>query len=425
MRRGFIFSYELCVGCKACSAACTLENGWNFRARNIYTSNDGCFNPEPVVNLSMACNHCFDAVCLKGCPSGAFSKNGETGAVIIDLDKCLGCRYCIWNCPYDAPKFNNSDGIIEKCHFCYHRLENGVEPACSSSCPTGALRFGDIPESISLENYSWFPEKNINPSLLITGSDICRGPVIIPEKESTERPIKEAVAEKEHREWSLAIFTFLTVLSVAINVSDMFAENSGNRLMAIATVFLAAFFSLFHLGSKRKAWRAIGNIKSSPLSREIALFIIYSGLVILYQFYESQFLGIIVSISGVLLVMAIDSVYSFSARRGAFVVHSGQAFLTLLLMISFLLNMIIAFVFIALIKVVLSVISINSEKRRELFAIRFFRLAFLLITAFIFIRGADAGQITTMVIFFSGELADRFIFYKDFIPLNINNTLSK
>jgi Fe-S-cluster-containing dehydrogenase component len=423
MRKGFIFSYELCVGCKACSAACMLENSWNFRSRNIYSSNGGCFAPGPVINLSMACNHCKDPVCLKGCPSGAFSKNDETGAVIINPDKCLGCRYCIWNCPYDAPKFNNQEGIVKKCHFCFHRLEEGIEPACSSSCPTGALGFGIIPESINLEKFSWFPEKDINPSLLITGNDIYTGPVIIPENQFSEEVSLKGVPEKEELEWSLAGFTFLTILSVALNISSVFSESGGNRLIAVALVAFAALFSLFHLGSRKKAWRAIGNLRSSPLSREIALFILYSALVIFDQFTELQYSAVIVSITGISLILVIDSVYSFPAGKKASVFPGVQGILTLMLMVSFLLNIIIAFVFIASIKVVLSIIRITGEKRRELFTFRFIRFAFLLLTAFVVIGGRDTGLITTMVIFYSGEFIDRIIFYLDFKPMSVKETI--
>jgi len=423
MRNGFIFSYEMCVGCKACSAACMLENGWNFKSRNIYSSNTGCFSPDPVITLSMACNHCSDPVCLKGCPSGAFSKNSITGAVIIDSAKCLGCRYCIWNCPYDAPKFNNSEGVIEKCHFCNHRIEEGIEPACSSSCPTGALAFGEIPEVVTNNNISWIPDKNINPALLIKGSEKYSGPVIISAEKFTESRLQATITEEKMSEWSLFGFTFLTIVSVALSVSALFTEAKENVYVGIGLVTLAAILSVFHLGSKMKAWRALGNLKSSPLSREIGLFILYSALVILNQVIRQPYIGIITSLAGILLVMAIDSVYSFTAGKRALFLHSGQAFLTLMLMVSFFLNIVPAFIFIALIKMVLSISKIKAENRNYLSGIRFIRLAFLLITVLIMIRGSERESLNTLIIVFSGEITDRFIFYVDFRPLNIKNTL--
>ena len=148
MRKGFIFNNRLCVSCKACSAACMVENGWVFAARRIFTHNPDAFSEGQVVNVSMACNHCKEPVCLTGCPASAYDIDPETGAVILVPERCIGCRYCTWNCPYDAPRYNSVSGIIEKCHFCNHLILSGATPACSSACPTGALGFGDIPDNI-------------------------------------------------------------------------------------------------------------------------------------------------------------------------------------------------------------------------------------------------------------------------------------
>jgi Fe-S-cluster-containing dehydrogenase component/DMSO reductase anchor subunit len=426
MRKGFIFNYELCVACKACSAACMLENGWNFKSRTIYSSNSECFRPDPVITLSMACNHCVDPVCLKGCPSGAYSKDNVSGAVIIDPGKCLGCRYCIWNCPYDAPKFNDESGVIEKCHFCYHRLAESAEPACSSSCPTGALSFGDIPETISLENYSWIPEKDLNPSLLITGKDKYYGPAIIPERPYSGNTHQKPEVRKNGRvgkEWSLTGFTFLAILSVAVSASAPFSELQINRFVEITFVVIAALMSLFHLSSGFKAWRAIINIRSSALSREIAVFLVYAGLVIADKLTKLPFSEVLISIAGISLVFMIDSVYNYSLRKGALRLHSGQAFVTVMLMISFLMDAVAPFVFIAFLKVVLSFSTMLNEERKEMYVFRFIRLAFLFITAMVLVRGTDERAVTTYMIFFSGELADRIIFYADFRPLNMKNAL--
>jgi Fe-S-cluster-containing dehydrogenase component len=423
MRRGFIFNHELCVGCKACSASCMLENGWSFRSRNIYSTNTECFAPYPVINLSMACNHCNDPVCLRGCPTGAYRKDGVSGAVVIDPDKCMGCRYCIWNCPYDAPKYNRQEGIIEKCHFCFHRLEEEVEPACSSSCPTGALGFGEIPEEIINKKYSWIPEKNINPSLLITGNEEYCGPVIIPDRSGSEHASLTNTSEKVAMEWSLVGFTFLTILSVAVSISDLFNVMAVSGLFEIMLIVLAVGFSVFHLGKKLKAWKALGNLRGSPLSREIALFIFYTVLVILKQFIIIPYSGIIVFVAGISLVLIIDSVYSFSNGGKISEFHSGQAILTVMLMVSFMLDMVYAFIFVAMIKGILIIFRIREERRRGVFVFRFMRLAFLIISVMALVVGTEGGRVITMFIFFSGELADRMIFYIDFKPVNIKSTI--
>jgi Fe-S-cluster-containing dehydrogenase component/DMSO reductase anchor subunit len=424
MRKGFIFSYELCVGCKACSAACMLENGWSFRSRNIYSVNGGCFKSGPVINLSMACNHCDDPACLKGCPSGAFIKDSTSGTILIDPDKCLGCRYCIWNCPYDAPKLNTSSGIIEKCHFCHHRLAEGIEPACSSSCPTGALSFGEIEETIDLHKYSWMPEKNLNPSLQITGNNKYDGPVIIPERAVSVHSRPEMKNDKENRDWSLVVFTFLVILSVSFSVAGPFMERSINGSVEIALAFFAALFSLFHLGRWWKAWRAISNLKSSPLSREITLFMIYSILIVLKNIIIIPYSEIVTIIAGISLVLTIDSVYYFSSGRKNFRFHSGQAFLSVMQMISFLLSAVVPFIFVGFVRAALSAGKIMNEERKEMFVLRFIRIASLVIAAMVLVRGNSYRTYTSFLIYYSGELADRIIFYADFKPININDTLA-
>src|SRR5512133_736522 len=102
MRKGFIVNTSKCVDCKACSAACIIENGWMVKPRNIYTYNSTAEQLFSLINLSLACNHCESAACMDGCPASAYSRDLVTGAVILDEKKCIGCRYCQWNCPYDA-----------------------------------------------------------------------------------------------------------------------------------------------------------------------------------------------------------------------------------------------------------------------------------------------------------------------------------
>jgi len=163
MREGFIFNHNKCVSCKACSAACILENGWAISPRNIYTYNSEAESSLHLINLALACNHCESAVCMVGCPSSAYKRDPVTGAIILDEIKCIGCRYCQWNCPYDAPKYDHEKKTITKCNLCYNGLKTGRQPACSSACPTGALRFGQLSLQKSYTYYSWFPGKNLEP----------------------------------------------------------------------------------------------------------------------------------------------------------------------------------------------------------------------------------------------------------------------
>jgi Fe-S-cluster-containing dehydrogenase component len=89
------------------------------------------------------CMHCLDPACVTGCPFGSLKK-ADWGAVTWNSSLCIGCRYCEVACPFDVPKFewDHFNPKIVKCEFCYDRLHNSEQPACTAVCPTGAVIFG-------------------------------------------------------------------------------------------------------------------------------------------------------------------------------------------------------------------------------------------------------------------------------------------
>jgi len=428
MRKGFIFNHDLCVSCKACSAACLLENGWSVSARKIYTHNRETFLPEPVINLSLACNHCEEPLCLNGCPVSAYFRDPSTGAVIIEEQKCIGCRYCIWNCPYDAPGINNEEGYIEKCNFCYNRLKEETEPACTSSCPTGALSFGEIPGQGCLNDIRWIPEKRINPALKLTGTRENRSLKVIPYDQSTRTvgtpgPVKP---KNISGEWSLIAFSFLTTVSVAVILSDLLDGTYFGRMNQLIIVILAGIFSLFHLKNRIRAWRAMNNILRSPLSREIFLFVAYILSLFAAVIFENPPVMIIAVILGLMLLIAIDSVYTYADKSMSMLFHSGQSFLSGLLIASFIMKAILPFIFLASAKLIFNLIALKRFRRENLyFDIRFIRVAFLIISSVIISTGSGKNIITGYVIFLAGELLDRILYYIDFEPLNINISINE
>jgi len=150
MQLGFVIDHSRCIGCHACTVACKSENQvpvGSFRTWVKYTE-EGEF---PAVKRSFAvlrCNQCTAAPCVTICPTGALKKRAD-GIVDVDPKICIGCKSCMQGCPYDALYINPDKGTAEKCHFCAHRAEQGLAPACAIVCPTEAIIPGDFddPES--------------------------------------------------------------------------------------------------------------------------------------------------------------------------------------------------------------------------------------------------------------------------------------
>ncbi|MTJ80307.1 MAG: dimethylsulfoxide reductase subunit B [Telmatospirillum sp.] len=151
---GFFVDSSRCSGCKTCQVACKdnkdLDLGQRFRrvyefGGGSWHNDGGAWHQETFTYyLSIACNHCDDAVCVSGCPTGAMHKRAEDGLVVIDDKVCVGCRYCEMRCPYGAPQFNARTKVMQKCDGCLDRLDRGLRPICVESCPQRALDFGPI-----------------------------------------------------------------------------------------------------------------------------------------------------------------------------------------------------------------------------------------------------------------------------------------
>ena len=172
---GFYVNAAVCMGCKTCVIACKdqydLEVGRNFR--RVYNVEQGAYPRARHFHLSISCNHCDEPACVQKCPTKALYKRQEDGIVAIDEERCIGCHYCSWACPYDALQFNPQKGVMTKCGTCTDLRTLGAEPACVTSCPMRALEFGEI--SVLRKKYGSNADMFSLPSSKLTKPNIVIG----------------------------------------------------------------------------------------------------------------------------------------------------------------------------------------------------------------------------------------------------------
>ncbi|MBK9390164.1 MAG: dimethyl sulfoxide reductase anchor subunit [Bacteroidetes bacterium] len=214
------------------------------------------------------------------------------------------------------------------------------------------------------------------------------------------------------------------MISVSLTASSLINSYLPDKILLITLTILPGIFSLFHLGKCNRTWRAVTNLRNSPLSREIVIYILYLIFTLAAAEFMSPWLIITASVAGLVLLLAIDSVYIFTLRNMTAYFHSGQTFISSLLIISFLSNAIVPFMFIAILKTVLSVYRYRYDQR-NIAILRHVRLAMLMIAAASIISGISYPEITVIILLLTGELFDRILFYFDFEPTKINNLIYK
>lgn len=152
---GFLIDASRCIDCRSCLIACSVENNVPMTHTRIWMKDTGIQGKFPDLKRFTApyhCMHCIDPACVSACTVGALKQN-EDGIVTYDYDRCIGCRYCMYACPFDVPHFewDKQFALITKCDFCIARLEEGqAEPACAATCPTDAILFGTRTEMLDL-----------------------------------------------------------------------------------------------------------------------------------------------------------------------------------------------------------------------------------------------------------------------------------
>jgi formate dehydrogenase iron-sulfur subunit len=151
---GFLIDASLCIDCRACLVACSVENNVSMKHTRIWINETGVRGIFPELERYSApfhCMHCVDPSCVSACTVGALKQN-EDGIVVYDQDRCIGCRYCMYACPFEVPHFEWEKrlALIVKCDLCLNRLADNGIPACAATCPTGAIQFGGWQEMLEL-----------------------------------------------------------------------------------------------------------------------------------------------------------------------------------------------------------------------------------------------------------------------------------
>ena len=152
-RNCIVVNLDRCTGCFGCEVACKMENGVALGERWSKVFTVGPVGEYPDMTryaLPTMCQQCENAPCVSVCPTGASYRDGNN-VVLVDKEKCIGCKYCMAACPYQVRTRNSKTGEVDKCRFCtLSSYENGTKMcSCVDACLTGARIFGDLDDSDS------------------------------------------------------------------------------------------------------------------------------------------------------------------------------------------------------------------------------------------------------------------------------------
>jgi ferredoxin len=354
---------------------------------------------------------------MKYCPALAYSRSLFTGAVLLQSEHCIGCQYCVWNCPYEAPKFNPFEGVMEKCHFCESRQLEGLTPACATLCPTRALDYSNA----EIDKTSITPglkvATNPVPSLLIRELENKKGPEmdlsLFDEEDKILKEKKTKQISAQH-EWPLLIFTFIISVLVALSAAGT-SEKSEEWLKWSITIVGAfgALLSSFHLSKKIRMWRAILNLRHSWLSREIFFFGLFYTLMILnLWFFNLNYY--LVLIPGILLLFSIDMLYQPVRQKWKIPFHSGQSIFIAMSLILLLLQYYWILLAFMIIRMGVSLYAFHPLDEK-LFKNKLFMIRWGLIDISIILVLFDAPFFIILLMILLGEFLDRVIFYNQLL----------
>ncbi len=317
MTYAFYFDSSSCSGCKACQVACQDKNNLplGVRWRRVYEVSGGEWtnvraggllpvweNTIFAYNLSIACNHCVHPKCAGVCPVNAYEVRPD-GIVLINTRKCIGCGYCAWACPYDAPQIDRSAGVMTKCNLCYDNLDAGLPPACVAACPLRCLELVEINEpGIEEKGIELWEVPGAGHPFPLPKLSRTR-PHLLLKPHPAEKLVGETARVSNREEISsvmphttasgeipLIFFTLLAQMAIGAFITLLIIYGSlSDKLVAGRITFIpllgagisitaALLVSFFHLGTPKNAWRVLSHLRKSWLSREILFTSGFAGL---------------------------------------------------------------------------------------------------------------------------------------------------
>jgi formate dehydrogenase iron-sulfur subunit len=287
----FEVDLDACTGCKACVSACHTLNGLDETEiwRTVGLLHGGTSQSPALQTVTTACHHCLEPACLSGCPVKAYEKDPITGIVKHLDDQCIGCQYCTLMCPYDAPKYNKTLGIVRKCDMCSSRLAQGEAPACVQACPNEAIAIRVVDRDNLIESAQGggflpgapAPDHTLPSTVYKTKKPLPNNML----------PADFYHTGPEHSHPPLVIMLTLTQLAVGAFGLTFLVERTLDRppgsplaqtALACTLALVALAASVFHLGRPWLAWRVFLGLRTSWLSREAIAFGIFAKLGVLY-----------------------------------------------------------------------------------------------------------------------------------------------